>query len=53
MIMFAAPPEPDATPPNRRTLGRWFTLIVVWLLGLGVWAVYIAVLLLLFYRIFV
>ena len=42
----------DATPLPRRTLGTWVRLLLVWTVGLLVWAFYIAVLLYLFVNVF-
>jgi hypothetical protein len=41
--MTAHPPTPDyETPPSpqRRSLGTWAALLVVWSIGLVSWAVY-------------
>ena len=42
------------TPPDaqRRSLGTWAMLLVIWSIGLLVWAVYIIAAVYLFFRIF-
>jgi hypothetical protein len=47
-----APFAPPAPPPRRRSAGRWILLIIVWIVGLAIWAVYIAVLVMVFFRFF-
>ena len=34
----------DGVPPGRRSLQTWLILCAVWVLGLGVWVAYLAVL---------
>jgi hypothetical protein len=38
---YTSPQTPDAVRP--RTLGQWLILFASWIVGLGVWAVYVVV----------
>ncbi len=39
-------------PPHRRPISQWFILLIVWTLGLMIWAIYIAAFIYLFFSIF-
>ena len=45
-------PADTATAAARRTLGTWVFLLLIWSLGLIVWALYIAAAIYLFFRVF-
>ena len=45
-------PDYGQDQPPRRSIARWIALFIVWIIGLGVWAGYVAVLLLGFLRVF-
>ena len=52
-LEYAGPRTPADTPTAaRRTLGTWAMLLIIWSIGLLVWAVYIAAAIYLFFRIF-
>ena len=41
---------PDTPSTKKRSAGQWFILLLAWLVGLVVWAVYVAVIVLLLLR---
>lgn len=53
-LPYRSPSDPDLpqAAPAARSFQTWLLLLIVWLVGLGVWALYIAVLLFLFFRVF-
>jgi hypothetical protein len=40
----------EVAPATRRSAGKWVILLIAWVVGLGVWAVYIGMIVALVFR---
>ena len=47
---YRSPRTPDARPG--RSLSTWLLLLVVWLVGIVIWGIYIALGIIIFFKIF-